>query len=407
MPFDLTVDERTAAARDAIRAFVDEFVIPREQQAFRDGLTDGLRRELQAAARAAGVWAPQLPTAWGGGGFRFDDLSVLLEEAGTSLLGPLAINASAPDEGNMHLLHRIGTPEQQQRFLGPLARGEVRSAFAMTEPAPGAGSDPAALTTALVPDGDGWRLSGAKHLITGADGAAFLIVMAAGGGPAAGGTGRGASMVVLPAGTPGLTVGEHISTIDKLAVGGHSRVLLEDVAVRREDLLGEPGEGFRYAQVRLAPARMTHCMRWLGAAVRAHRIALGRAVDRELFGRPLTELGMAQNLIAENEIDLDAARAVVRQTSWLLASGARGGEESSRAKVFVSEATSRVVDRAVQLAGGLGTSEEMVIGRIYADIRGFRIYDGATEAHKMSIARHAARRAVLDGTAGRRPADPR
>jgi len=176
-------------------------------------------------------------------------------------------------------------------------------------------------------------------------------------------------------------------------VGGHCRVLLDDVEVPDDAVLGEPGLGFRYAQVRLAPARLTHCMRWLGAARRAHEIAVGRAVQRELFGSSLADLGMAQQLIADNEIDLAAARALLWQTCWQLATGARGTEESSRAKVFVSEATGRVVDRAVQLAGGLGTSDDLVIGRIYADIRAFRIYDGSSETHKMSIARRVARRA--------------
>jgi acyl-CoA dehydrogenase len=171
-------------------------------------------------------------------------------------------------------------------------------------------------------------------------------------------------------------------------------VTLRDCFVPDEDVLGEVGRGFQSAQVRLAPARLTHCMRWLGAARRAHDIALERAVRRELFGSPLAELGMAQALIAENEIDLDAARAVVWRASWAIAEGSRSSEESSRAKVFASEAVCRVVDRAVQLAGGMGTSEELVLGRIYKDIRSFRIYDGATEVHKMSIASKAARRAA-------------
>jgi alkylation response protein AidB-like acyl-CoA dehydrogenase len=168
-------------------------------------------------------------------------------------------------------------------------------------------------------------------------------------------------------------------------------------------VLGEVGRGLSNAQVRLAPARLTHCMRWLGAARRAHDIALARATSRELFGSRLSDLGLAQQLVADNEIDLAASRALLWHACWQLESGGRSTEESSRAKVFVSEAVGRVVDRSVQLAGGLGLTEELVLGRIYADIRAFRIYDGASEAHRMSIARRAARRAAgtVDGDRGR------
>jgi alkylation response protein AidB-like acyl-CoA dehydrogenase len=375
--------------RDRIAEFVAQVVIPREQEAFQRGPDDDLRRELQAAAKAAGLWAPQAPVDLGGGGFRFDEAAVLIEEAGTSLLGPLALNCAAPDEGNIHLLNEIATARQRERYLAPLVAGDVRSCFAMTEPAPGAGSDPQALRTQARRRPGGWTISGEKHLITGAEGAAFAIVVARGGGP----DGGGATMFLVDTDNPGWQVSGHTRTIDTTMVGGHCRIRLRDVEIDDAAVLGEPGLGFRYAQVRLSPARMTHCMRWLGAARRAHEIAVDRAVRRQLFGSWLADLGMAQQLIADNEIDLAAARALIWQTSRQLAAGNRGTEESSRAKVFVSEAAGRVADRAVQLAGGLGTSEDLVIGRIYADIRAFRIYDGASETHRMSIAKRVARRA--------------
>jgi alkylation response protein AidB-like acyl-CoA dehydrogenase len=386
MAFDFTVAPRVADWRDRIAAFVADTVVPREQEAFSGGVTDELRTELQQAAREAGVWAPQAPAELGGGGFRFDETAVLLEEAGTSLLGPLALNCAAPDEGNIHLLDMVASHDQRERYLSPLVNGDVRSCFAMTEPPPGAGSDPSALRTTARRSGEGWVLTGEKHLITGAEGAAFSIVMARDS------ESGGASMFLVDAGNPGFVVGEHARTIDKTTVGGHCRVLLQDAVVPADAVLGEPGRGFAHAQVRLAPARLTHCMRWLGAARRAHEIAVERAVGREVFGAPLSDQGMAQQLIADNEIDLAAARAMMWHTSWQLAQGSRGTEESSRTKVFVSEAVSRIVDRAVQLAGGLGTTEELVIGRIYADIRAFRIYDGASEVHRMSIAKRVARR---------------
>jgi alkylation response protein AidB-like acyl-CoA dehydrogenase len=388
VPFDFAIDPLVQEWQQRIARFVTDIAIPREQQAFENGVDDRLRRELQTEAKSAGIWAPQASVALGGGGFRFDDAAVLLEEAGTSLLGPLALNCAAPDEGNIHMLDAIATPEQRERFLIPLVNGDVRSCFAMTEPAPGAGSDPAALTTAATEVDGGWRISGEKHLITGAEGAAFAIVMARDVK-----TG-GATMFLMGADTPGFSIVGHTRTIDNTMLGGHSRVRFEDAFVPTADVLGEPGEGLRYAQVRLAPARLTHCMRWLGAARRAHEIALGRSVHRELFGHRLSDLGMAQQLIADNEIDLAAARALLWHAAWQLANGDRGTESSSRAKVHISEAVGRIVDRSVQLAGGLGTSEELVIGRIYADVRAFRIYDGASEVHRMSIAKRAARRAL-------------
>ena len=391
MAFDFSISPQVEEQRLRIADFVATQVIPIEQEVFRDGLTEERRIDLQARAKSAGVFAPQAPVALGGGGFRFDDAAVLLEEAGYSLLGPLALNCAAPDEGNIHLLHLTATPEQRERFLLPLVAGDVRSCFAMTEPPPGAGSDPAALRTRARRAEGGWVLNGEKWLITGADGAAFSIVMARNAGD---GAPEGATMFLVPADHPGFVLGEHLNTIDGTFLGGHLRVFLRDCFVPDADVLGEPGRGFAAAQVRLAPARLTHCMRWLGAARRAHDIALERAVGRELFGSPMTELGMAQALIAENEIDLHAARSLLWHAAWVLAEGSRTSEESSRTKVFVSEAVCRVVDRSVQLAGGMGTSEELVLGRIYRDIRSFRIYDGATEVHKMSLAKRAARRAA-------------
>ena len=386
MAFDFSLPERVRRWRDDIRDFIDHVVIPREQDAFRHGIDDSLRVDLQASARQAGIWAPQASGELGGGGFRFDEAAVLLEAAGRSLLGPLALNCASLDEGNIHLLDVVATAGQRERYLRPLADGSIRSCFAMTEPPPGAGSDPAALRTEATRRGDQWILNGVKHLITGADDVSFCIVMAASAGRA------GATMFLVDTDHSGFQVTGHARTIDTTMLGGHCRIELRDVAVGADAILGQPGEGFRYAQARLAPARLTHCMRWLGAAARAHEIAVVRSGRREVFGRPLAEHGMAQQLIADNEIDLAAARALLWQACWSIAQGERGTESSSRAKVFVSEAVGRVVDRSVQLCGGMGTSEELVVGRIYADVRAFRIYDGASEAHRMSIARRATER---------------
>jgi acyl-CoA dehydrogenase len=383
------IPDGAEAFRQRIRSFIADSVIPLEQEAFAAGVDDGLRVRLQDAARAAGVLAPQAPAEFGGGGADFLTTALLLEEAGYSPLGPLATNCAAPDEGNMHLLAMTGSAGQKERYLRPLVQGQVRSCFAMTEPPPGAGSDPAALRSTARRTGGGWSLNGDKHFITGADGAGFAIVMARAEGTGADGAADGATMFLVDADNPGWQVGDRMRTIDAGTVGGHCHVRLRDLFVSDDAVLGEAGRGFAYAQVRLVPARLTHCMRWLGAAQRAHDVSLRRAADRQLFGAPLGSLGMAQQLIADNEIELAASRALLWQTAAQVAQGTKGTEESSRAKVFISEATGRIVDRAVQLAGGAGVTEESVIGRIYADIRAFRIYDGPSEAHRAAIARRA------------------
>ena len=389
MPHSVITPADAERLGQQVRRFIADSIIPLEQEALAAGLDDKLRVHLQQLASDAGLLAPQAPAEFGGGGADFVTSAVLLEEAGYSPLGPLAMNCSAPDEGNMHLLAVVATAEQKDRYLRPLVRGELRSCFAMTEPAPGAGSDPTALRTLARKVAGGWLLDGDKHFITGADGAGFAIVMARAQGPDAP---EGASMFLVDAGNPGWQVGDRMRTIDAGTVGGHSRVQLREAFVGDDAVLGEPGRGFAHAQVRLVPARLTHCMRWLGAARRAHDIAVRRASGRELFGAPLGSLGMAQQLIADNEIELVACRALLLQVAAQVAQGVKGTEESSRAKVFISEATGRIVDRAVQLAGGAGVTEESVIGRIYADIRAFRIYDGPSEAHRAAIARRAVAR---------------
>jgi acyl-CoA dehydrogenase len=382
VPIHVATTSEARELRDRVRAFVADVVVPAEQEALAGDVTDELRVRLQGLARKAGVLAPQAPAEYGGGGADFLTTALLLEEAGYSLLGPLAMNCAAPDEGNMHLLSVVASAPQKERYLRPLVSGDVRSCFAMTEPPPGAGSDPAALATTARRRPGGWLLEGDKQFITGADGAGFAIVMARAVDPP-----LGATLFLVDAGNPGWQVRERMATIDASTVGGHSRVRLRDLFVGDDAVLGAVGQGFAQARVRLVPARLTHCMRWLGAARRAHDIALLRTSDRELFGAPLGSLGMAQQLIADNEIELAASRALLWQVAAEVAGGVSSTEASSRAKVFISEATSRIVDRAVQLAGGMGVTEESVIGRIYADIRAFRIYDGPSEAHRAAIAR--------------------
>jgi acyl-CoA dehydrogenase len=398
MDFTVAPEIEDLAAR--VRAFVDEVVIPAEARDHGEhGPDPGLRAELQDAARAAGLFAPHVGEELGGLGLDMRGQSVVFEEAGTSLLGPLALNCAAPDEGNMAMLEKIASPAQKERYLAPLAAGAVRSCFAMTEPAPGAGSDPSMLrTTAREADG-GWVIDGDKWFITGAEGAGFAIVMARTGESIS--RGRGATMFLVDADNPGWRVGRVVECIDRVAPGGHAEVELKDCFVPSEAILGEQGLGYQYAQVRLAPARLTHCMRWLGIARRAHEIAIDRAIEREGFGSRLADLGMIQQMIADSAIDLQASRMMIWHTAWVLDSGAEAQRESSMTKVLVAEAVNRVVDRAVQICGSLGTSGDTPLARFYNEIRAFRIYDGASEAHRWSIARREVR--ARSGAVGARP----
>lgn len=373
----------------ATREFVERAVLPLDDE--HDGDVeaaggDALRVDLQAQARAAGLLSPHAPVEYGGLGLGMVDRAPVLEAAGYSLFGAMAINANAPDEGNVHLLDHVASDGQRERYLRPLVSGDVRSAFAMTEPAPGAGSDPGSLATQAVRGDGGWIISGRKHFITGADGAGFFIIMAR--------TGAEATMFLAPAAAPGLRVERHIATMDRSMIGGHCEVVLDDVFVPEEDVLGEVGRGFAHAQVRLGPARMTHVMRWSGAARRAHETAVRYAAEREMFGSRLCDLGMAQQQIADNEIDLAATRALLLQACAELDAGERASKATSVAKTFAAEALCRVVDRATQLCGGLGVSRDLPVAKIARELRPFRIYDGPSEVHRWSIAKRAVREIV-------------
>lgn len=389
---DFTPDSSDRDIADRTAAFVRATVVPYEgdERWTTHGPSDGLRDELTALASYAGLLSPHVSGDLGGLGLSHRGRALVFEEAGYSLLGPVALNIAAPDEGNAHLLAHVGTPDQQSRWLAPLARAQIRTAFAMTEPAPGAGSDPSLMQTTAVRDGDVFRITGRKWLITGARGAAVFIVMARDEA-----TGE-ATMFLVPADAPGLEISRDLDTMDSSFVGGHGVVDLHDVEVPAEDVLGEIGQGFRYAQVRLAPARLTHCMRWLGAARRAHDEAVAYAREREAFGRTLGEHEGVGFMLADNEMDMRTARLHIWHTAWLLDGGEHANEESSIAKTVCSEAIWRIVDRSLQILGGRGLTEDTPVARIFRDVRAFRIYDGPSEVHRWSIARRSLARGVQD-----------
>ena len=376
-PRELDLEQRT-------REFIRDVVIPCETDPrFHGEIPDELIQDLRRKARDAGLLAPQVAPEWGGHGLDHRETATVFRAAGYSLLGPLAMNCMAPDEGNMFLLERVASAAQKEQFLKPLAAGLCRSAFLMTEPDGGAGSDPSMLTTTATPDGDDWLISGRKWFITGAVGAAFGIVMAR--------TGNQATMFLLPLPAPGLTIERVMGSVDHTMPGGHSVVRLDRVRVPRSMVLGELHEGFLYAQVRLAPARLTHCMRWWGAAQRAHHIAARYAQGRTAFGKPLLEHEGVGFALARNEIDLKQTELMIDWAAWTLDQGQRGSSESSMTKYACAETLFQVVDRCVQVLGGSGIVDETPVSKIWREIRGFRVYDGPSEVHLYSLARKLGR----------------
>ena len=381
---EFALNPKLASLKDEVDQFVRDEIIPFEGDPRwgEHGPSDELRRALNAKAEAANLLAVHVPEEYGGRDLNHREKAVVFEAAGYSMLGPLAIHCHAPDEGNIHLLHEVATPEQKEKFLRPLATGKTRSCFAMTEPSPGAGSDPSLLATRADPDGNGWIISGNKWLITGAHGAAFAIVMAR--------TGDGAgdaTMFLTELPHPAFRIERDLDTIDSSFVGGHGVVEIDKLRVSGDDVLGEVGKGFRYAQVRLAPARLTHCMRWLGSARRAHDIATEYARERQAFGKKLGEHQGVSFMLADNEMDIYTARLAIWRTAWSLDQGERASSESSMAKVICSEAIWRVVDRSMQILGGRGLSRDTMVERIFRDVRAFRIYDGPSEVHRWAIGR--------------------
>jgi acyl-CoA dehydrogenase len=373
--------ELTAEIAAKVEAFVRNVVIPYESDPRFDshGPSDEMIMEMKAKARAAGVLTPHiLPD---GRHLSQRETAAVLKKSGLSILGPLAVNTSAPDEGNMFLLGKVGSPELKERFLKPLVEGKGRSAFFMTEPASedGAGSDPSMMKTTCRLDGNHWVINGIKKFATGADGAMVGIVMAK--------AEEGACMFMVDLPDPAIRTIRVLDTIDDSMPGGHAEVAIENLRVPADQMLGQAGEGFKYAQIRLSPARLSHCMRWYGAAVRANEIATDYVNRRKAFGKVLIDHEGVGFQIADNLIDLKQAELMIDWCADVLDSGEQGTAESSMAKVAVSEALSRVADRCVQVMGGTGVTRDTMVEKFYREIRCFRIYDGPTEVHKWSLAK--------------------
>jgi acyl-CoA dehydrogenase len=364
-----------------VERFVREVVArsERDPRCGAHGPSADLVDELRAKARAAGLMTPHiLPD---GEHLTQRETAIVLQASGLSPLGPVAVNTAAPDEGNMFLLGKVATAGQKARFLDRLISGESRSAFFMTEPASegGAGSDPSMMQTTARLDSNHWVINGRKAFITGADGAGVGIIMAK--------SDDGACLFLVDLPDPAIRIERVLDTIDSSMPGGHAVVAIEDLRVPQEQMLGESGEGFKYAQVRLSPARLSHCMRWYGAATRANEIATAYACKRHAFGKPLVDHEGVGFMLADNLIDLKQAELMIDWCAGVLDGGAVGTVESSMTKVAVSEALFRVADRCVQMMGGTGVSGDTIVEQVFREIRAFRIYDGPTEVHKWSLAK--------------------
>jgi acyl-CoA dehydrogenase len=383
---------RSLQIADRVERFVREFVVPKERDSRNGshGPSEELVRELREKARAHGLLTPHILED--GSHLSQRGTAVVLKRSGLSPLGPVALNTAAPDEGNMYLLEKIGTKAQKARFLAPLVSGRARSAFFMTEPASegGAGSDPSMLMTTAVRDGTDWIVNGRKAFITGAVGASVGIIMA--------NTGHGdkveATMFLVALPDPAVRIERVLDTLDSSMPGGHAIVHLDGLRIPDEQVLGEVNHGFEYAQIRLSPARLSHCMRWYGGAARAHEIATDYAVRRKAFGRQLIDHEGVGFMLADNVVDLKQADLMIDWCASVLDTGALGTAESSITKVAVSDALFRVADRCVQVMGGSGVSRDTVVEQIFRETRAFRIYDGPTEAHKWSIAKKLKREAL-------------
>jgi acyl-CoA dehydrogenase len=385
---DFTIPPELRDLLERVRAYIAEDVLPAEREIADP--TDVLAswpvvERLRERARERGIFTPHLPEEWGGLGVGVLGMSLISQECGASGLASLGLNAMAPDEGNMHTLLIAGSDEQKERFLRPLAEGRVRSCFAMTEPDV-ASSDPTNLQTSAVRDGGDWVLNGRKWFITGAEGAAFAIVVAKTGNDDAAGH-RNYSLILVPTDTPGWRVVRDPGIIGAHFPGGHPEIELRDVRVPADYLLGAEGEGFVIAQRRLAGGRLAHAMRWIGVAQRALDLTAQRLLERRAFGKELARHQALQFFLADSAIDLYASRLMVLHTAWKVEHGLPHRQEVAMVKTFVSEAFGRVMDRAVQVFGSHGIATDAPIAQWYADARAARIYDGASEVHRMVIAR--------------------
>ncbi len=385
MDFNLAPDIETLRLK--VRAFIAEHVLPLEKDPANFADNENIPHErlepVRVKARAAGLWAPQAPKEFGGMGLPVGAWPAIYEEAARSIFGPLAIHCMAPDDGNMNLLARVGTPEQKEKWLRPIVEGKVRSAFAMTEPHPGSGSDPGMMLTRAEKKNDRYVVSGRKWFITGADGAAHFILMAR----TSDDKRKGLTALLYHKDQPGWRIVRRIPIMGPEEHGGHCELEFDGLEVPFENVLMNEGDGLKATQIRLGPARLTHCMRWLGFSRHCMEIAQEYVERREGFGIKLADRESVQIKLGEIAHQIQIGRLLTMHAAWKLEQGSRARKEVSMAKVQVADTLHNAADVAIQLNGARGYSKDTILEWLYRYARSARLVDGASEVHKMVLAK--------------------
>lgn len=383
---DFSLPNDVEAMRMNIRRFVDERLIPLEADRANydehENISPAVLKRMRVEAKAAGIWALQMPKSLGGGGLPRIGMAACYEEMNRSIFGPVVFNSSAPDDGNMMVMEKVGTEAQKKKWLMPVISGDVQSAFAMTEP-DGCGSDPSLTYTKAERVGnDRWRITGRKHFITGAGAAKHFIVMAR----TSDDERKGLTAFLFHADTPGWSIVRRIPIMGPEEHGGHCELAFDGLEVADEDRLLGIGDGLKVTQIRLGVARLTHCMRWLGLARRSLEIAMEYISRRDSFGMKLIDRESVQGLMGQAAMDIQVGRLLTMHAAWALDQGSFARKEVSMAKVVVADALQKAVDTSLQLQGARGYSKDTVVEWIYRYARQARLVDGASEVHRMVLA---------------------
>lgn len=384
---DFNLSEKGENLRRKIREFVNDVLIPLEGDAAtydeHENIKKPLLEEMRAKAKAEGLWALQMPVARGGQGCSMVEMAACYEEMNRSIFGPVVFNSAAPDDGNMMLLEKVATPEQKDRWLQPIIDGKIQSSFAMTEPAPGSGSDPSMMLTTATREGNDWVIRGTKHFITGAAESTHFILMA----KTSDDPRKGLTAFLFHKDDPGWEVVRRIPIMGPEEHGGHCEIRFDGLRIPDENRLMNVGDGLKVTQIRLGPARLTHCMRWLGLAKRSLEIATEYVSHRESFGMRLADREGVQWLLGEAAMGIQMGRLLTMHAAWKLDSGDYARKEVSMAKVVVSETLQKAVDTSIQLCGARGYSRDTPLEWIYRYARQARLVDGASEVHKMVLSK--------------------
>lgn len=384
---DFTLSPQAETYRKQIRDFVDAELIPLESDPAsydeHENIDPALLKLVSAKAKARNLWSLQMPRERGGQGLGMADMAACYEEMNRSIFGPVVFNSAAPDDGNMMVLNKVATETQKERWLQPIVNGDVRSSFVMTEPAPGSGSDPGMMLTTAERKGDGWVVNGTKHFITGAAVASHFILVARTSNDAR----KGLSAFLFHKDDPGWEIVRRIPIMGPEEHGGHCELRFTDMYIPDENRLMEVGDGLKLTQIRLGPARLTHCMRWLGLAKRSLEIATAYVSRRESFGIKLADREGVQWLLGEAAMSIQVGRLLTMHAAWKLDQGDFARQEVSMAKVAVADTLHQCVDTAIQLCGARGYSKDTPLEWIYRYARQARLVDGASEVHKMVLSK--------------------